>query len=79
MYLILLGMGFVYFYSFIIFLFKDIRHSLSFSRRLILERSLNFICFSFFEKMNNYNTKRAVLLASAVLAAGAGGVWFYTW
>jgi len=25
------------------------------------------------------NSKRTLLFASAVLAAGAGGVWFYSW
>jgi len=25
------------------------------------------------------NPKRTLLLSSAVLAAGAGGVWFYSW
>jgi len=25
------------------------------------------------------NPKKTLLLASAVLAAGAGGVWFYSW
>jgi len=78
---ILRGMWIHLFINIINFFFKGISESLSlfFPEGLILERFLFSIYFSYLTKMNNFNTKRAVLLASAVLAAGAGGIWFYTW
>jgi len=49
------------------------------SQRFNISKISYFTTFSLFEKMNKLNIKRAIILASAVLAAGAGGVWFYTW